>query len=143
MALEYDALVSVSGDGLIHEVMNGFAQHPQSAEAFRIPIAPIPTGSGNGTSLNLLGIEVCPGSVFQMNLFEMRLSNCIGWVRHRSSHLERYQRPSHESRPVLICTGEDKDDIFYVPVTRPDGGTGHWNRKLAVDGRYAIFTGVH
>jgi len=37
--------------------MNGLAQHARSKEAFSIPIAPVPTGTGNGTSLNLLGIE--------------------------------------------------------------------------------------
>lgn len=68
MDLEYDALVSVSGDGLIHEVMNGFAQHPLSAEAFKIPIAPIPAGSGNGTCLNLLGVKVRLSPILQGNL---------------------------------------------------------------------------
>ena len=58
LSLEYDVLVTLGGDGIIHEVMNGFALHTQSAQAFDIPIAPIPTGSGNGTSLNLLGLEV-------------------------------------------------------------------------------------
>jgi len=57
LSLEYDVLVTLGGDGIIHEVMNGFALHTQSAQAFDIPIAPIPTGSGNGTSLNLLGLE--------------------------------------------------------------------------------------
>jgi sphingosine kinase len=58
LPLNYDALVTVSGDGLVHEVMNGFADHSVSAKAFNIPVVPIPTGSGNGLSLNLLGIEV-------------------------------------------------------------------------------------
>jgi sphingosine kinase len=58
LSLEYDVLVTLGGDGIIHEVMNGFALHTQSAQAFDTPIAPIPTGSGNGTSLNLLGLEV-------------------------------------------------------------------------------------
>ena len=58
MPLDYDAVVTVSGDGLVHEVLNGFAQHTSSAEAFAIPLAPIPTGSGNGLCLNLLGLEV-------------------------------------------------------------------------------------
>jgi diacylglycerol kinase family enzyme len=53
----------MGGDGLIHEVMNGFALHPHSTEAFNIPVAPIPTGSGNGTSLNLLGTEVSSVSI--------------------------------------------------------------------------------
>ncbi|KAF9075253.1 ATP-NAD kinase-like domain-containing protein [Rhodocollybia butyracea] len=54
---EFDAILTVSGDGLIHEVLNGFANHAHPRKAFRIPVSPIPTGSGNGLSLNLLGIE--------------------------------------------------------------------------------------
>ncbi|TDL24771.1 hypothetical protein BD410DRAFT_785477 [Rickenella mellea] len=53
----YDAVVILSGDGLIHEIINGFAEHEDSKKAFAIPIAPIPTGSGNGTSINILGLE--------------------------------------------------------------------------------------
>lgn len=56
--LTYDAIITVSGDGLIHEVLNGFAHHADPTRAFATPVAPIPTGSGNGLSLNLLGIEV-------------------------------------------------------------------------------------
>ncbi|KAF8921225.1 ATP-NAD kinase-like domain-containing protein [Mucidula mucida] len=56
LPLSYDAIVSVSGDGLIHEIMNGFAHHEHPMKAFAIPIAPIPTGSGNGLALNLLGL---------------------------------------------------------------------------------------
>ncbi|KAH9043106.1 ATP-NAD kinase-like domain-containing protein [Lactarius pseudohatsudake] len=54
---EYDAVVSISGDGTLHEIVNGFAQHKEPMRALRLPIAPIPAGSGNGTCLNLLGIE--------------------------------------------------------------------------------------
>lgn len=53
-----DAVVTVSGDGLIHEVLNGFAEHTESIKALGVPVAPVPTGSGNALSLNLLGIEV-------------------------------------------------------------------------------------
>lgn len=55
--LDYDAIVIVSGDGLIHEVLNGFSKHAKSDQAFCIPIAPIPAGSGNGLSLNILGLQ--------------------------------------------------------------------------------------
>lgn len=58
LPLDFDAVVTVSGDGLVHEVMNGFAEHADPVRAFQIPLAPIPTGSGNGLSLNLLGLEV-------------------------------------------------------------------------------------
>ncbi|KAI0273765.1 ATP-NAD kinase-like domain-containing protein [Gloeopeniophorella convolvens] len=53
----YDAVVAVSGDGTLHELINGFAQHKEPMRAFKLPIAPVPAGSGNGTSLNLLGVE--------------------------------------------------------------------------------------
>lgn len=59
IALEkYDAVATVSGDGLVFEVLNGFAEHADPMRAFRIPIVPIPAGSGNGLSLNLLGLQV-------------------------------------------------------------------------------------
>jgi sphingosine kinase len=62
LSLEYDAVVVLSGDGLIHEVINGLADHERPTDALAIPIAPIPTGSGNALSLNLLGKEVyCHG----------------------------------------------------------------------------------
>ena len=56
--LSYDVIVTVSGDGLVHEVFNGLGEHEQPMKALSIAVAPIPAGSGNGLSLNLLGIEV-------------------------------------------------------------------------------------
>lgn len=58
MALEYDALVVLSGDGLIHEIFNAFAAREDASTAFTIPVVQIPTGSGNGFSISLLGPEV-------------------------------------------------------------------------------------
>lgn len=49
----------MSGDGLVYEVLNGLAEHNKSPlEALHTPITPIPTGSGNGLALNLLGLKV-------------------------------------------------------------------------------------
>jgi sphingosine kinase len=64
MDLDYDCIVTLSGDGLIHEVLNGLAARPDAEKALNIPIAPIPTGSANGMCVNLLGIEVCPFSPY-------------------------------------------------------------------------------
>ena len=58
MGLEYDAIVTFSGDGLVHEVFNGFADREDAMDAFAIPVVPIPTGSANGLSIALLGLEV-------------------------------------------------------------------------------------
>ncbi|KAK7014844.1 DAGKc domain-containing protein [Favolaschia claudopus] len=67
IALDYDAIVLVSGDGVIHETFNGFAHHEQPVNAFNIPLAVIPTGTGNGLSLNILGMadgfDVCAAAL--------------------------------------------------------------------------------
>ena len=59
MPLDYDAILAVSGDGLLHEVFNGLALRPDARKALQIPVAPIPSGSGNGMALSLVGIKVC------------------------------------------------------------------------------------
>ena len=55
---QFDAVAVMSGDGLVHEVFNGCAHHADPVKAFNMPVAPIPTGSGNGLALNVLGIKV-------------------------------------------------------------------------------------
>ncbi|RIA92869.1 ATP-NAD kinase-like domain-containing protein [Glomus cerebriforme] len=50
----YDAIVTVSGDGIIHEVINGLLSRDDALE-IDIPIGVIPSGSGNGLSFCLLG----------------------------------------------------------------------------------------
>lgn len=62
---DFDAVVVMSGDGLVHEVFNGYAKHAEPRRAFRTPVTPIPTGSGNGLSLNLLGLEASSSIVYQ------------------------------------------------------------------------------
>ncbi|CAE6433423.1 unnamed protein product [Rhizoctonia solani] len=56
-ALDFDALLTVSGDGLVFEVLNGFRKRPDAAKAFSLPVCPIPAGSGNALSISLFGPE--------------------------------------------------------------------------------------
>jgi len=51
----YDALICVSGDGLIHEVINGFARRSDALDALRLPLGIIPSGSGNALCTNIVG----------------------------------------------------------------------------------------
>ncbi|KAI9358828.1 ATP-NAD kinase-like domain-containing protein [Pilaira anomala] len=52
----YDAVVTVSGDGVIHEVMNGFLQRPDAREAMKsVSLGIIPGGTGNALIISLLG----------------------------------------------------------------------------------------
>lgn len=50
----YSAVVCVSGDGLVHEVLNGLCDREDGAQALAsLPIAQLPGGSGNALSLSL------------------------------------------------------------------------------------------
>ncbi|KAI8388563.1 ATP-NAD kinase-like domain-containing protein [Radiomyces spectabilis] len=51
----YDAIVTVSGDGIIHEVINGFLQRPDARQAIKnVPLGLIPGGTSNSLSICLL-----------------------------------------------------------------------------------------
>ncbi|KAG9289871.1 hypothetical protein G9A89_015451 [Geosiphon pyriformis] len=52
----YDALVMISGDGIIHEVINGLLSR-EDAPYLNIPLGVIPGGTGNALSVCLLGEE--------------------------------------------------------------------------------------
>ena len=50
----FDTIIVCSGDGLAHEVFNGFGKRPDANRALKkIAVAHIPCGSGNGLSRNL------------------------------------------------------------------------------------------
>lgn len=52
----YDAIVCCSGDGIPHEIINGFAQRPDAEKCLaQIPICQLPGGSGNSMSLSVNG----------------------------------------------------------------------------------------
>jgi diacylglycerol kinase family enzyme len=40
----YDAVVSVSGDGVLHEVINGLMERPDAIIAHKLPVGAIPGG---------------------------------------------------------------------------------------------------
>lgn len=56
---------------MVHEVFNGLATHKDPLKALDIPIVPMPAGSGNGTSINLLGIEVYLFEFFEIFYLEL------------------------------------------------------------------------
>lgn len=50
---KYSAIVTVSGDGLLHELLQGLMDRPDWAEAIQTPVSIIPGGSGNGLMRSL------------------------------------------------------------------------------------------
>nr|XP_008249134.2 sphingosine kinase 1 isoform X2 [Oryctolagus cuniculus] len=49
----WDALVVMSGDGLMHEVVNGLMERPDWETAIRKPLCSLPAGSGNALAASL------------------------------------------------------------------------------------------
>ncbi|KAM7394033.1 hypothetical protein PAMP_020860 [Pampus punctatissimus] len=87
---QWDALVIMSGDGLLFEVINGLLERPDWEEAIRTPLGILPGGSGNGlaasvhhysgsspvSSEDLLvscGFLLCKGLVSRMDLVSIHL----------------------------------------------------------------------
>lgn len=81
----FRALLIVSGDGLVHEVVNGLMSRQDWKEAMRVPIGVIPTGSGNGLAYTLIrnnhrdltsrveGIKVCCRHAIQQETIQADL----------------------------------------------------------------------
>ncbi|XP_034044403.1 sphingosine kinase 1-like [Thalassophryne amazonica] len=88
----WDALVIVSGDGLLFEVINGLLERPDWEEAIRTPLAILPGGSGNALAASIhhysgampvsseellisCGFLLCKRLVSHMDLVSIHLSS--------------------------------------------------------------------
>jgi sphingosine kinase len=58
--LEYTDIVSIGGDGTVHEIINGLMRRSDAAHAVKIALSVIPTGTGNAlaASLNLFDVYI-------------------------------------------------------------------------------------
>jgi diacylglycerol kinase family enzyme len=50
----YQMLLTVSGDGMIHELINGLMRRPDWHRAMTVPIGVIPAGSGNALAMSMM-----------------------------------------------------------------------------------------
>ncbi|XP_042341139.1 sphingosine kinase 1-like [Plectropomus leopardus] len=89
---QWDALVIMSGDGLLFEVINGLLERPDWEEAIRTPLGILPSGSGNALAASIhhysraspvsseellvsCGFLLCQGLVARMDLVSIHLSS--------------------------------------------------------------------
>ncbi|XP_030276492.1 sphingosine kinase 2-like isoform X2 [Sparus aurata] len=87
---QWDALVIMSGDGLLFEVINGLLDRPDWEEAIRTPLGILPGGSGNALAASVhhysgaasafseellvsCGFLLCKGLVSRMDLVSIHL----------------------------------------------------------------------
>ncbi|TEA30738.1 hypothetical protein DBR06_SOUSAS4110201 [Sousa chinensis] len=74
----WDALVVMSGDGLMHEVVNGLMERPDWETAIQKPLCSLPAGSGNA-----LAASVNHYAGFEQVTNEDLLTNCTRLLCHR------------------------------------------------------------
>ncbi|XP_034059401.1 sphingosine kinase 1-like [Gymnodraco acuticeps] len=89
---QWDALVIMSGDGLLYEVINGLLDRPDWEEAVRTPLGILPGGSGNALAASIhhysgappvfseelllsCGFLLCQRLVTRMDLVSVHLSS--------------------------------------------------------------------
>ncbi|XP_069551906.1 sphingosine kinase 2 [Brachyistius frenatus] len=68
---EWDGIIIVSGDGLLHEVINGMMERPDWEQAIKTPVSILPCGSGNA-----LAGSINHNAGYDMCLREPLLLNC-------------------------------------------------------------------
>ncbi|XP_039972629.1 sphingosine kinase 2 [Xiphias gladius] len=68
---EWDGIIIVSGDGLLHEVINGLMERPDWEQAIKTPVGILPCGSGNA-----LAGSINHNAGYDMCLREPLLLNC-------------------------------------------------------------------
>ncbi|XP_049587062.1 sphingosine kinase 2 [Syngnathus scovelli] len=106
--LEWDGVVIISGDGLLHEVINGLMERPDWERAIKTPVGILPCGSGNA-----LAGSINHHAGFDMCLREPLLLNCC----------------------FLLCRGGVRPmDLVSVttspPANNSRAATGHGPRRL-------------
>lgn len=96
---EWDGIIIVSGDGLLHEVINGLMERPDWEQAIKMPVGILPCGSGNalaGSINHHAGYDMCLREPLLLNCCFLL---CRGGVRPMDLvSVTTSPAPSHNSR---------------------------------------------
>ena len=105
---KHSAVAIISGDGLMHEVINGLMQHKDWQRAVKHPIGVIPGGTGNGlcVSMGIRGANVSP----------TRNSHHRRHMRRRAEH--------HQVQPAAAGPDGESAGRHADPLRVPQSGLG-------------------
>lgn len=96
----YDAVMCASGDGLPHEVFNGFGRRNDAKRALRnVAVCQLPGGSGNGMCLSLTGTN--SGSLATLAYIK---GNYFRYSRSSTCLINGPNRIPHSIRPSINNT---------------------------------------
>ncbi|XP_054636996.1 sphingosine kinase 2 isoform X2 [Dunckerocampus dactyliophorus] len=102
---EWDGVVIISGDGLLHEVINGLMERPDWEQAIKTPVGILPCGSGNA-----LAGSINHNAGYDMCLREPLLLNCC----------------------FLLCRGGVRPmDLVSVTTSPPSSSSSNNNNSRA------------
>ncbi|KAI9096921.1 ATP-NAD kinase-like domain-containing protein [Phlyctochytrium arcticum] len=87
---DYSAAITVSGDGVFHEVVNGLLTRPDWDQARKLPLGIVGSGSGNGMNMNLdsVGRETAVLSVIKGHTRPMDIFSVTQGDNVTYSHLQ-------------------------------------------------------
>ncbi|KAJ1911824.1 hypothetical protein H4219_005816 [Mycoemilia scoparia] len=81
---QYTAIASISGDGLLHEIVNGLLSRKDNEQFKKIPLAIIPAGSGNGLAKSIectypeaATIAIIKGNTKPMDIMSVSFSSGV------------------------------------------------------------------
>uniref|UniRef100_G3PCD5 sphingosine kinase n=1 Tax=Gasterosteus aculeatus TaxID=69293 RepID=G3PCD5_GASAC len=98
---DWDGIIIVSGDGLLHEVINGLMERPDWEQAIKTPVGILPCGSGNALAGSLnhhAGYDMCLREPLLLNCCFLL---CRGGVRPMDViSVTTSPPPSINSRPA-------------------------------------------
>uniref|UniRef100_H3B884 sphingosine kinase n=1 Tax=Latimeria chalumnae TaxID=7897 RepID=H3B884_LATCH len=77
---QWDALAIMSGDGLMHEVVNGLMERPDWETAIKKPLSILPGGSGNALAASINQYSGCEGVMNEELLINCTYLLCKGLV---------------------------------------------------------------
>lgn len=101
-----DTIVSVSGDGLLNEIVNGLMAHPQWQRAIKMPVAIVPAGSGNALAKTLgvtnpaYATHVAIKGMLVSNQLRIKCTSLMRQSRSRTRLLTSPRIRSHFLPPV-------------------------------------------
>ena len=119
----YDAIISISGDGLFHELINGLLQREDGKD--KIPVGLIPAGSGNGLVNSFVSesplVDARSYAMFQMLKFD---STPLDLIYFQSEEIIRYCMLSvmvglvadidHESDKLRMLGAIRKTGLIFI-----------------------------
>ena len=103
---KYDAVVTASGDGLLHELMNGLMAHERWQEAIKTVIGVIPFGSGNGLAASVGSWSLC-------------LDRCLPMISMTVSAAACCAEPGQNASPAngyVCCAARGTGGSVRVPA---------------------------